>query len=235
MARRSLIVDLDLAVVTSGRVLDAEGRGVAGARIEGGVLGAPWAAAEAVTDASGAFRLDGLAAGPCWLSVASVPLPNTSAAAVRAVAGASDVVLRVGSAADVVISVLGSAGAPVVGADVTFTVERRERDRDGRPSVFRATSDVAGRATLLAVPAESVGTLEVLPPTHLDLAAVVRARTRLTPTEPIRLPAAYTVSGRVERDGVGVGDASVRLVTPPSRRPRPGSTPACRRTRTADS
>ncbi|MBL9085638.1 MAG: carboxypeptidase regulatory-like domain-containing protein [Planctomycetia bacterium] len=207
-----LVVDLELAVVTSGRVLDAEGRGVAGARVEGGVLGAPWAATEAVTDASGAFRLDGLAAGPCWLTVASVPAPHTSAAAVRAVAGASDVVLRVGTAADVVISVLGSAGAPVAGADVTFTAERGERDRDGRPSVFRATSDAAGRATLPAVPTSTVGKLEVRP-THANLAAIVRRGTRLRAAESIQLPAAYTVTGRVARDGSTSTGAFVSLMT----------------------
>ena len=208
-----LVVDLDLAVVTAGRVLDAEGRGVAGARVEGGVLGVPSAVAEAVTDASGAFRLDGLAAGPCWLALVATPSPHGPAAPVRAVGGASDVVLRVGNAADVVLSVVDPAGSPVVGADVTFTLDWRPSGREAPISEFRATSDAVGRATLLAVPAAAIGKLEVRPPTQVDLAAVVRKGTRLTSTESIRLPAAYTVSGRVERDGAGVEGANVVLAT----------------------
>ncbi|MBL9085639.1 MAG: carboxypeptidase regulatory-like domain-containing protein [Planctomycetia bacterium] len=208
-----LVVGLDLAVVTFGRVLDAGGRGVPGARVEGGIIGSPWVAAEATTDATGAFRLDGLAAGPCWLAVVETPSSLPSAPPVRAIAGASDLVLRLRSVEDVVVSVVDAAGAPVVGADVYFTPDRRRGDPPGPMAFFGATSDVAGRATLRSVPVATTGKLDVRPPIPLELAPVVRERTRLTASETVRLPASYTVSGRVERDGAGVPGADVFLVT----------------------
>ena len=206
-----------------GRVLAADGKPVAGARVgatpllgpasEAFAFGTPGHQDEVSTDDTGAFRIGRLGEGEHDVHVA--PPPAFAAPAdVRAAAGATGVAITLRAAAQAVLTVLDAQGSPLAGARVATTRDDVESEGDrvllriGAPGT--QTTGVDGRATLPSLDPAFHYLLRVVPPSSRDDLASARLRHWTPASLSLRLERGFAISGFV-RDTAGKAIGAARV------------------------
>jgi protocatechuate 3,4-dioxygenase beta subunit/uncharacterized GH25 family protein len=201
-------VIVEAGVVVSGRVVTAEGRAVAGARVEAFKEEPPFdRIAWALADGDGRYRLEGLLPGRFVLAAsAERHAPTRRNVVVAADADGVDLTLPDGARVDG--TVLGADGRPVAGARVSLVI--RGRPMSGFGVGRTAVSDAAGRFTFEALPA---GQLDVQAE-HAEAGIVTHGPAALaageTKTVSLTLATAASIDGVVRFDD-GRPAAGVRV------------------------
>ncbi len=162
-----LVLTVSPARDIEGRVIDAGGRGIAGADVRAvlpgngeitdvaGVMRISPAAVDATTDAEGHFTLAGLASRELHISVDAPAHPPWQG---RHAPGQPGMLIRLDAGGRVSGRVLTDQGLPAAGAVVRFAPNAFERGR-----TLRSTeTDVDGRFDLLGLPETAKGVLDVL-------------------------------------------------------------------------
>ncbi len=189
-----------------GRVVDEEGRSVAGVRVQATPEGAIYpdeVHGEAVSGADGSFRILSVGAGAYGLATAGVPSPFVPPPAVAATGGETGVQILLRSGTTVVLTVVDWSDGPVPGAQVTV-IAAQGADEFGGDVFFEGVTDSKGTVTLPRVDLRGKFSLIVTPPSDRDdLAGSVVPK----PWEPsaaarFRFERGYVVTGTV-RDGSG--------------------------------
>jgi protocatechuate 3,4-dioxygenase beta subunit len=217
---RRVEVRLASAVRVTGRVVDAQGRGVAGAHVAArrpGPVRGPFggeplrgAIGPTATDGDGRFTLEGLGRDEYLLDVLPPPkfVPR-SGVAVRG--GDADVEIRLEPGVLLRVTVVDADGRPLPGA--TLVVLRTTRTAPGSTTTVNGptlSADAQGVVTIPPlVPADGYG-LRVEPPTSReDLVALSRERW-VPDHETVTLGPARVVRGRViDTDGRPVEGAEI--------------------------
>lgn len=197
----------------SGRVRDARGRPVTGARLHATHLGQvpPRNATElrsvsTHTDAEGRYQLDGLAAGEWALMVLGEDPPRRLAHGRRTLAPGEEAVLDLAAAPTGRLEGRVVDGQDRPRAHAELTLEREAPDGDGQPWRFLLQADLAGRFahdTLEPGPYRLL--VEGL--TSAEVTIEAGRTTRLTLT-PARAPVLF---GRVTANGRPVPGATIEL------------------------
>lgn len=207
-------VRLPPGVVVEGKVVDPEGRPVAGVEVtarpeavdaEGhAVWKCTWHGIEK-TGTDGRFRFIGLAAEPYSYDL-GVPRGFAAGPRVQSNAPASDVVIRIERSVDVVLTVLDAAGRPAVGAKVDV-----QPDGEAYHTRVKSIVDAAGHAHLLGLHPTRPYALEIQPPHATKGLLTLHRDGWVAREETVRLAAAGTVTGTiVDGDGRPWPGASVR-------------------------
>lgn len=141
----------------SGRVVDADGRGVAGVRIDAQPEGGPFGDDSTETNSApdGRFLLEGLAEGEHRVEV-RIEWDGPRVARTVA-AGAADVELRLPPRRESRVTVVDERGAPIRGAGVLADWKEEQ-------GYAEATTDQHGIAVLRGVPREPISEIRVRPP-----------------------------------------------------------------------
>jgi RNA polymerase sigma factor (sigma-70 family) len=212
----------------TGRVIDARGGPIAGARVwlQGGFDGPERSTAQATTDAQGHYTLvvpEIWAKTPqherghtVWAHAAGHQI--STASAYQALAGkAGPVDVTLGPATDTSFVVVGPDGRPVAGAVVepfNFKTRRMyEIPPHSMLPVVRGITDATGRAQLPALPREGLSTVQVTS----EVLGIQRLRITDAATEPaqrtIRLRLVGSLDGRIVSDRPEWGSGVALYVT----------------------
>lgn len=148
-AVQEVTLKLPRGAALSGTVIGPDGKLVADAHVYVTVIGRPARPSErdAYTDASGAWKVEGLAAGKYELKAASEAFTETEPIVVEldGVHDRSGVVVRVETGAQLVGTVVDDKGKPVSGARVGITMESRRWSNSEK-------TDASGRFAFIGIP-----------------------------------------------------------------------------------
>lgn len=162
-------IDLERGTPLAGRVIDGDGRGVAGIVVWAEMQPTSWGVVQELlphvtSGADGAFAFEGLVGGTYALRVQREPLPPVSAATVR-VPTSARIDLVVANRRVVGVVREAGTGAPIAGASV------RALNCVGEAwNVFEAITGADGRYALdTVVPADIVGSFRVTKPGFMEV------------------------------------------------------------------